>query len=67
MVNLLRKYRNVIKELEKVKVVAPRDLRIIEAYESLQIDSQMDKYETLATNFKLNADTIRKIIRNMKK
>ncbi len=69
MVELLRKHKKALQDLTLAGVVSPvwlRDLRIAEAYEQLNMDCQMCKYEVLASRFNLNSDSVRKIIRNMK-
>lgn len=68
MVELLREHKEALKELTVAGVVSPvwlRDLHILEAYENLQNDSKMDKYETLAKRFKVSIETVRLAIRKL--
>ncbi len=70
MIELLEKHKVAIQELAEVGIVSShwlRNLRIAEAYEAISIGSKMDRYEYLALKFELDVDTIRRILRKMRK
>ncbi len=70
MLELLRSHKEALKALTVAGVVSPvwlRDLRIVETYEAISVGSKMDRYEYLALKFELDVDTIRRILRKMRK
>lgn len=70
IVQLFKNNTKVVRELECYGIISPhwrRDIQIIEAYSRLEMDCQMCKYEILAGRFRLDSDTIRKILRKFKK